>query len=209
MGTSMGSPDSPLFADMVMDDLENDCFIKLKNEYNCIPHVYYRYVDDTLFIVKKEHVEIALRVFSSYNEHLQFTHKIEENSRINFLDVTLIKDNNSLITDRYQKPTSSGRVLDYRSNHTTQQKKNIIFNLIDRAISLSHTKFHNKNLKTIQEILLNNNYKRYFINSCINNRLRKLKLQKNNNKNSNQQYIGSVSLPYQKEFYKRGNGLFT
>ena len=74
-----GSPISPLFADMVIDDLENDCLIKLKNEYNCIPLAYYRYVDDTLLIVKKEHVEIVLRVFNSYNEHLQFTHEIEEN----------------------------------------------------------------------------------------------------------------------------------
>ena len=47
---------------LVMDDLENDCLINLKNEYNCIPLPYYRYIDDTLLIVKKEHVEIVLRV---------------------------------------------------------------------------------------------------------------------------------------------------
>ena len=64
----MGSPVSPLFADMVMDDLENDCLIKLKNKYNCIPLAYYRYVDDTLLIVKKEHVEIGLRVFKGVIE---------------------------------------------------------------------------------------------------------------------------------------------
>ena len=49
----MGSPVSPLFADVVMDDLENDCLIKLKNECNCIPLAYYRYIDDTLLIVRK------------------------------------------------------------------------------------------------------------------------------------------------------------
>ena len=36
-GTPMGSPISPLFEDIVMDDLETDCFNILKNNFNITP----------------------------------------------------------------------------------------------------------------------------------------------------------------------------
>ena len=42
--TPMGSPISPLFADIVMDDLEKTFLQTLKNNYNCVPLFYYRYV---------------------------------------------------------------------------------------------------------------------------------------------------------------------
>ena len=34
-GTPMGTPISPLFTDIVMDDLEKTCLDSLKNKYNC------------------------------------------------------------------------------------------------------------------------------------------------------------------------------
>ena len=34
-GTPMGSPISPFFADIVMDDLEKTCLQTLTNNYNC------------------------------------------------------------------------------------------------------------------------------------------------------------------------------
>ena len=36
-GTPMGSPISPLFADIVMEDLETDCLDVLRNKFDCIP----------------------------------------------------------------------------------------------------------------------------------------------------------------------------
>ena len=50
-GTPMGSPISPLFADIVMDDLENDCLRILKDKHNCSPLFYYTFVDDTILCV--------------------------------------------------------------------------------------------------------------------------------------------------------------
>ena len=49
----MGSPISPLFADIPMDDLEVYCFQKLKIDHNCTPLFYYRYVDDTILYVHR------------------------------------------------------------------------------------------------------------------------------------------------------------
>ena len=54
-GTPMGSPISPLFADIVMDDLENDCLRILKDNHNCSSLFYYKYIDDTISCVQKKH----------------------------------------------------------------------------------------------------------------------------------------------------------
>ena len=74
------------------------------------------------------------------------------------MDITIFKKNNRLITNWFQKLTSSRRVINFSSNHPIQQKKNIIYNLVDRAILLSHKKFHKDNLRKIQKMLRNNNY---------------------------------------------------
>ena len=55
------------------------------------------------------------------------------------------------------------------------QKKKIVYNLVDRAISLSHKTFHNANLKIIKQILSNNDYPNSFIDKNINIRLNKIK----------------------------------
>ena len=86
-GTHMGSPISPLFADIVMNDLEVYCLKKLKTDHNCIPLFYYRYVDDTILCVHKKHVDLIINTFNSYSSNLQFTFELEHNNRIHFLDI--------------------------------------------------------------------------------------------------------------------------
>ena len=87
----MGSPISPLFADIVMDDLEKTCLQTLKNNYNCVPLFYYRYVDDTVMCIKREHIDLVVSIFNSYHKCLHFTYEMEKNNSISFLDMTSTK----------------------------------------------------------------------------------------------------------------------
>ena len=50
--------------------------------------------------------------------------------------MTLIKKNNMIITSLFCKQTSYKSVIEYLSNNPTEQKKNIVFKLVDRAILL-------------------------------------------------------------------------
>lgn len=59
----MGSPVSPFFADIVMDDLETHCLRKLKFEKNIVPLFYDRYVDDILMCIKKSDLLWILETF--------------------------------------------------------------------------------------------------------------------------------------------------
>ena len=116
--------------------------------------------------------------------------------------MTLISSNNHIITGWFQKPTASGRFINYFSNHPLQQKKNIVYNLIDRAILLSHESFHRTNLKKVEQLLINNDYPSSFIDKNIKIRMKKIKYHSSNNSNIRnnsfcpQKYQQKVCLPF-------------
>ena len=107
---------------------------------------------------------------------VQFTTKEESEGRISFFDVLITRASDGIKTNWYHKPTWSGRYLNFNSNHPYKYKINVINNLVDRCISLSHKDFHKENIKIIKSILHKNNYPSSVINSCIKKRLNLLSL---------------------------------
>jgi len=114
-----------------------------------------------------------VEVFNSFHERLQFTLEIGMNYKINFLDVTVIIRNHRILFDSYEKPTSTGRYINYYSQHPWSQKQSI-YGLIDRTILLSHPEFHEKNLKGVINTLLDNCFPLPLIFSTINKRIKTL-----------------------------------
>lgn len=165
-GTPMGSPLSPIIANLVLQDLEN----KALESLSYVPSIYIRFVDDILMAVPTDSITETLNIFNSFHTRLQFTLEIENNRSLN-LDISIIVENNTLIYNWYHKPTFSGRYLNYYSQHPLCQKKGTIIGLTDRAFLLSHPRFHIANLKLIVNILLNNNYPLLLIFQTINHRL--------------------------------------
>lgn len=95
----MGSPLSPIIADIVLQDLEE----KALNTLRFTPRFYFRYVDDILMTVPSDSIDSTLLIFNSFHDRLQFTSEVEVNRKINFLDVILIVENNFLIFDWFHK----------------------------------------------------------------------------------------------------------
>jgi len=89
-GTPMGSPLSPVIANIVMDDLEKKALNGLMFD---IP-LYYRYVDDIAMAVPCQNTKTVLDTFNSIHPRLQFTMEIG-GKKLNFLDITMTlnKDN--------------------------------------------------------------------------------------------------------------------
>ena len=105
-----------------------------------------------------------LQIFNNEDENIKFTYEQENNKKINFLDIIFINDNQSIITDWYQKPTYSGRILNFLSNHPRHQKIAMIYNMIDdKAVLLADSKFQQKNIKFASKILEQNNYPKKYI----------------------------------------------
>jgi len=169
-GTPMGSPLSPVIADIVLQDLEE----KALNNINLNLSFYHRYVDDIILAAPFNHSTNILNIFNSFHNRLQFTIEFENNRNISFLDLSLNVVDNKIKIDWFHKKTFSGRFLSYLSNHPLCQKTGTIYNLIDRAILLSHPDFHEKNIELCIKLLLENGYPLNLIFQKINERLKKL-----------------------------------
>lgn len=74
-----------------------------------------------------------LTTFNSYHPRLQFTHESEVDGSINFLDVTIVRKDNVLLTNWYLHLAA----VNYYSSHPLKYKTNTIIGLVDRAILLS------------------------------------------------------------------------
>ncbi|XP_011883565.1 PREDICTED: uncharacterized protein LOC105570735 [Vollenhovia emeryi] len=194
-GSPMGSPLSPILADIVMEGLETHCLSILNYD---VP-VFVRYVDDIFTIVPRDKVNDILNVFNSYHQRLQFTYETEINSSINFLDTSVIRASEHLITDWFRKPTFSGRYINYFSSHPLKHKISVITSLVDRAILLADERFHDQNIKIIQDILSDNSYPSKLCNKYIKHRIRQIKYGATRN-NDVQITRNPIAIPYIKEF---------
>ena len=73
-------------------------------------------------------------IFNSYEQRLQFTHEVEIDNKISFLDVLLIRNKLKLL-DRF---------LNWQAKHPCSQKIVMVYNLVDKAINLCYEKFHDE-----------------------------------------------------------------
>ncbi|XP_071573294.1 uncharacterized protein [Temnothorax nylanderi] len=170
VGSPMGSPLSPIVADITMQDLERKALELL----SFIPPFYTRYVDDIAMAVPSTSCVHTLEIFNSFHPRLQFTMEIGVDDRLNFLEVTIIRSKNHLLFDWFHKPTFSGRYLNFFSQHPLCQKKGTVISLIDRVFRLLHPQFQQKNMELIVRILIKNCYPLEFIFKIMHERLKYL-----------------------------------
>jgi len=145
------------------------------------------YVDDIITALKISDIDKVLSILNSYNTNIQFTAEVENGLRLNFLDMTIHKVDNKLITNWYKKETSSNRILNFLSADPYHFKFNIAQSFARRVIDLSYPKFHQNNFKIIQDILIQNNYPYNIVKKAIN----KIKFQFQNNNNNNSKQISN------------------
>lgn len=163
-GAPMGSPLSPIVADIVMEDLLKTSINKLTRP----PKFISKYVDDIFAIMDRDQVLPFLRILNEYHGSLKFTYELEDRNCLPFLDLMVIIKDGRVVTNWYRKPTSSGRIVNYRSCHPRQQILNTAKGLIDRALRLSDPMFHKGNIKIIQDILDKNSFPTKITHKLIN-----------------------------------------
>ena len=115
-GMPMGSPASPVIADIVMEELLDKSIKKLSSHPRCVT----KYVDDLFPIVKTSAIEEIMDVFNSFHCDIRFTLEIENDDRLPYLDTLVVKRDNIIKLDWYQKPMTSGRLINYFSQHSKQ-----------------------------------------------------------------------------------------
>ncbi|KXJ69428.1 hypothetical protein RP20_CCG027072 [Aedes albopictus] len=164
-GTAMGSPLSPILADIVLDSVINRALSTLPFE----SPIFKKYVDDIFMVIPQQTIQLVLEAFNRIEPRLQFTVEVEKEGKLPFLDMTVIrKDSQELTTEWYAKPIASGRMLNYRSFHQPRYKMNVANNFIHRVHKLTHNKSEEEIAATIRDHLRRNNYPKQLVNRLLN-----------------------------------------
>ena len=118
----MGSPLGPLFANFYMSDVE----AKTLCDKNVAPHIFCRYVDDTFVDVKdQEHLNALIEQLHA-NSVLKFTHELNIENKLPFLDVLVTSEQSKFATTVYRKVTDVGRCLNASSECPSRYKTSVI-----------------------------------------------------------------------------------
>ncbi|XP_067121766.1 uncharacterized protein [Centruroides vittatus] len=165
---------------------------------------YKRYVDDILIIYDDQEIMInnIKTIINNINEEIQFTaeEKNKTNKSINYLDVTIKRNDYSLEFKPYKKPCSIVVTIRYDSNIPSYIKQNIFkmeyTKIITRTSNPTDIHTHTNELK--KKFVLNgypnsliNHWENKINSNMINNKVKKL--------NTDTKYI---SFPYIKELYE-------
>ena len=114
----MRSPVSVVVAEIVMQNIEEQAL----TTYSETLPLWLRYVDDTITAVHENKIDEFHEHLNKQNTSIQFTKENEENGKILFLDCWVTRENNTLRTTVYRKPTHTDRLLDQTSYNPTSHK---------------------------------------------------------------------------------------
>ena len=103
----MGSPLGPILAKIFMVELEQSVIPTLMDKMKC----WTRYVDDTFCYIKTDSINYVLKVLNGFHRNIQVTYEVETESKISFLDVSVIRDSGNNIKTVYQINTNNDMYL--------------------------------------------------------------------------------------------------
>ena len=150
-GLAMGSPVSPIVANIFMADLEKKAISTMENP----PKLWLRFVDDALSIVKRHKAEMILQHLNKQHPGILFTWEIEDNKCLPYLDTLISRVlNGRLSTTVYRKPTQTDRYLAYDSHHPQSAKFSVVDSLLKRAENIVTDKSKEGEICHLTEVLL-------------------------------------------------------
>ena len=147
-GASMGSPLSPIIANIYMEEFETKALSTTPNP----PTLWKRFVDDTFVVIPTSHKEEFFNHINSIEESIQFTAvDTQADGSLPFLDVLVTPQaDGTLSTSVYRKPTHTNKYLQWDSHHAISAKYSVISTLFHRAKEVCSTKQLEEEQKHIQ-----------------------------------------------------------
>ena len=135
-GVCMGSPLGPVLANAFMVHLEETIVPQLGDKMK----TWRRYVDDTFTVVEKGTIDEIISVLNNFHPNIKFTHEMEHQQQIAFLDVLLKKQQDgTLQTSVYRKPTNNSIYIHWQSYAPKQWKIGTLSGIVRRAHEICST----------------------------------------------------------------------
>jgi hypothetical protein len=189
-GVAMGSPLSPIIANLFMEDLESKALISSPFQ----PKYWNRFVDDTFVIWP--HGYDKLNEFANHlnkqSSHIKFTMEVEDKGSLPFLDVKVTKRlDGSLAHQVYRKKTHTEQYLHVESHHHPAQKLGVLNTLATRAFRISDDEHLDEEKNHLLKVFKDNGYKKHQVFRAFQNASKRprSKAQTNND-------VSKVFLPY-------------
>ena len=162
----MGLPLGPTFANIFMCFYEQIWLDKCPTLFK--PLFYRRYVDDSFLLFRDEsHVSQFLNYLNSQHPNIKFTHEIEEDRKLSFLDVCVSRGT-SFQTSVYRKSTFTGLGSSFFSFCTLRFKLSAIQTLIHRAYRVC-SNFHSLHIEFnyLKDFFTNNGFPSFLVERYI------------------------------------------
>ena len=178
-GIPMGNPLSGIISEIFLQNLENKNLQKIIDKHKI--QFMARYVDDIIIIYDEQlsNIDTIFEEMNKIDNNIEYTIEKEHNNKINYLDLTIIKNNNKIEYDIYRKPTHTEICIHRDSRHPMQQKLSTFHSLIHRLRKIPMTKErYNKELNYIKNLAIKNGYSTHLINNLIKKAQRKEELSK-------------------------------
>ncbi|KFD64510.1 hypothetical protein M514_23357 [Trichuris suis] len=162
-GAPMGSPLSPVLAEIFMESFERKMFETVDRQLR--PRLFKRYVDDIFVIIKNGQEEPFLTFHNSiFPNQIVFTMEKESNNSVPFLDALITRTNEGLRIRVYRKSTHTDQYLNFSSHHPRSVMRGILAGMINRATHLCDPEFLRPELNYIKKIFYRNGYPKSFVN---------------------------------------------
>ena len=170
-GAPMGGCVSPTLANIFLSLHEQNWIQNCPLEFR--PVYYRRYVDDTFILFKSQsHITKFLNYLNQQHSQIKFTHEIEIDNRLPFLDVLVCKNNNGFATSLFRKQTFTGLAMKYNSAISSSFKLNLVQCLVHRAFKIcsSYLSF-TKELDFLRNFFIKNGFPQSFIENCFKKKI--------------------------------------
>ena len=197
-GTTMGSPISPIVANLYMEDLATKAIQSAQDP----PSFWRRFVDDTLTIMKSSQIDNFLQHLNSLDQNIQFTkEEARADGSMPFLDVLIIpREYGSPETTVYRKPTHTDLYLQWDSNHTLISMYGVVGTLHHRAQKIcSSPELLQQEEKHLHQALKNCKFPEWALNKAkLRSKAKKKRTMGTNTSNNNQSPKPYMVVPYHK-----------
>ena len=167
-GVAMGSPLSPILANLCLEFIERNHIQTLPAHIK--PLFYVRYVDD-IFIIYEHDNDTFSNFLDTINDiipSISFTVEYENDNTLPFLDV-LVKHNidQTFSFTVYRKATNSESYIHFFSFHSQQVKSLVLCNMFTRALRICDPLNLDDEIKHIKKAFRALAYPENFINQCL------------------------------------------
>ena len=128
-----------------------------------------KYVDDIISIIKETSIAHVLKVLINFYKNIEFTYDMEENGKVEFLDVLIIRNNNTFKKTVYRKKIRNGVYLHWEPFVPLTWTRSTLLSTIIRAYRICPTQeyLEPKLLKTKHEFTQISGYPKWLLDKII------------------------------------------